>query len=126
MLEYHYTLGITINGVALPDPPYDGGYSFSVADLDISAERDTTGKLHRDRVATKINAQFNYNLIGWDKAREILAALGDAEFSATILTFDGTHSGTYYCGDRSCAPIWLPDGTKSKWITSLKFNIIEY
>ena len=49
-MELNYNLGFEIDGVPIPNPSSHGG---TISALDLQAERDATGLLHRDYVATK-------------------------------------------------------------------------
>lgn len=59
-----YEMGFKINGTPIPDP---SGWEYEVADLDVSGERDTTGLLHRDRVATKVNYSLEWGVLAWER-----------------------------------------------------------
>lgn len=123
--NYHYDLGFKINGHAIPDP---SGFKYSVADVDVSAERDTTGLLHRQMVATKHNVGISYNTIDYSTAEQILQWLNSPSFTLTYPDpqTGALRTGKYYVGDRSLEAIWTPTAQKWRWIGSLSFDMIEY
>lgn len=123
--EYHYDLGFKISGNAIPDP---SGFKYSVADVDTSAERDTTGLLHRKMVATKHNVGLTYNAIDYETAQQILGWLNHPSFTLTYPDpqTGALRSGKYYVGDRSLEATWTPTADKWRWIGSLSFDMIEY
>lgn len=123
-INSNYDLGFTINSTAIPDP---SGYDYEVADLDVSAERDATGLLHRDRVATKHNVSIKYDAIDWATIGTIMTALEGASFTLVVPIpgTSATYSGTYYCGNRKTSAIMLA-GTGNLNAGSLSFSAIEY
>lgn len=99
--KYSYRMGIMIGDTALPDP---SSWKYQVGDLDTSGRRDAKGKLHRHRVATKINYEFSWNSIEWEMLQTILEASSKAKFTLKApdpRTFSGRYSGKYYVGDRT-------------------------
>lgn len=126
MRGYRYDLGFAVNGTPLPDP---SGFSGETADLDTSAERDATGMLHRDRVATKIPVVMTYTNITWDMCQTILQAVSPAEFQFTCPdpNTGALRTGTYYAGNRKWDTVWLPAGEgPAGWYADLTFSVIEY
>lgn len=123
MRTYSYSMGFKIGGTAIPDPR---GFSGEVSDLDLSGERDATGLLHRDRVATKIPVEMRYENIGWDKCSDILQLMTAASFSFTFPNPNtgALTTGTYYVGNRKWDTVWAPDD--GEWLTNLSFSVIEY
>lgn len=126
-------LRFIINGITIPDP---SSYDYSSQSLDTSAERDTSGLLHRKMVATKYNVALQWQGLPYTKAQEILALVKNESCTFTfpcpeepITTSNpyGLHTGKYYAGDRKCSLLKAiyPDD-KSKWICSLQFDLIEY
>lgn len=126
MRTYTYALGFNANGTPLPDP---SGFSGETSDLDVSGERDATGLLHRDRVATKIPVQMTYTNITWDMCQTILQAVSPAQFSFTFPdpNTGALRTGTYYVGNRKWDAVWLPAGENpAGWYANLTFSVIEY
>lgn len=126
MRNYTYHLGFAVNGVLLPDPARFGG---ETSDLDISAERDVTGVLHRDWVAQKVPIELSYINIGWDMCNFILTSVNYPEFQFTFPdpNAGGLRTGRFYVGNRKWTAVWMPDGMKNMdWYTNLTFSVIEY
>lgn len=122
-------MGFAINGVAIPDP---ASYSYASQSLDVSAERDTTGLLHRKMVSTKYNVGLSWNGMDYPTATSILQAIAGESFTLTFpcpeLTSSqsgGLYTGTYYCGDRK-VEIVKAQGTTDLWIVSMSFDCIEF
>lgn len=122
-----------ISGTLIPDP---AEYDYSSQSLDTSAERDTTGLLHRTMVATKYNVALRWNGLPYTTVHEILQLIKPAEFTfsfpcpeeeITQSNPNGLHTGRYYVGDRKVSLIKaIPPNDKEKWICSLQFDLIEY
>lgn len=126
MRTYTYTLGFAAGSTPLPDP---SGFSGETADVDASGERDLTGTLHRDWVATKIPVQMQYTNIGWDMCQTILGAVNTPEFEFTYPdpNTGTTRTGTYYVGNRKWDVVWMPaDADPADWFVNLSFSVIEY
>ena len=126
MRTYSYALGFAANGTPLPDP---SGFSGETSDLDVSAERDATGLLHRDRVATKIPVELTYTNITWDMCQTILQAVSAAQFQFTFPNPNtgALRTGTYYVGNRKWNAVWLPAGENpAGWYANLTFSVVEY
>jgi hypothetical protein len=123
MRVYSYSMGFMAGSTPLPDPT---GFSGEVADLDLSGERDATGLLHRDRVATKYPQEMRYQNIGWDMCQTILQAVSAASFSWTYPdpNTGALRTGTYYVGNRKWSVVWSPDDRE--WVADLTFSVIEY
>lgn len=127
---YNERMGIVItsNGeqYALPDP---ASWTYQVGDLDTSGARDATGLLHRAYVATKINYEFSWNAIEWEKLEEILAAVQSPAFQLTApdpRTFMGTYTGKYYVGDRTGKNHYYLPEKPDVAVFDLKLKFIEY
>ena len=121
-----YRMGFIIDGVAIPDP---SGWEYEIADLDLSGERDTTGRLHRDRVATKMNYSLEWNVLTWESLQKILTAVTSAEFTLVApdpRTFNTTYTGTYYVGNRSGRTHFYLADRDEIAVYSLKLKLIEY
>lgn len=126
MRKYSYKLGFAVNGVAIPDP---SSFSGETSDLDTSAERDTTGLLHRNWVAQKVPMELQYNNIGWPMCKTILQALNSPEFKFTFPdpNTGQNRTGRYYAGNRKWQAVWMPAGSsEDAWIVTLTFSVIEY
>ena len=121
--QYTYNLGFAVNGMPLPDPT---AFSGETSDLDLSAERDTTGLLHRDWVAQKVPVEIEWRNIGWDMCTNILQAVNTPQFEFTFPdpNTGNTRTGTYYAGNRKWDAVWLPNG--GEWIGTISFSVIEY
>lgn len=78
-----YALGFKVNGNAIPDPT---SWSGSISDLDTLGERDQTGLLHRNRVATKQPLKLNYTNIPWDEAQRIVSLTSGESFQFTFMS----------------------------------------
>lgn len=125
-LEYNFNLGLKVGEVSLPDP---SSWNYQVGDLDTSGSRDATGLLHRARVATKINYEFEWSALEWEMLQQILGAVTDAQFTFTgpdPRTFNTQYTGQYYVGDRTgSAHYYRPDADEIA-MYSLKLKFIEY
>ena len=118
-----YTMGFEVNGEPIPDPNVFTG---SESDLDTMCERDATGYLDRNRVATKHPLKIEYNNISWELIMDISKLLRNDKFT---FTFPSPFTGDMqtidaYVGDRNFETVRSPMG--GVWIGSLKFSIIEY
>lgn len=125
-MTFRYDMGITVGGVAIPDP---SKWNYEVADLDLSGERDATGYLHRDRVATKINYNFEWNGLTWAMLQTVLATVTPAKFTLVApdpRTFNTTYTGDYYVGNRSGGAYYYRTGSTEKAVFTLKMNLIQY
>jgi len=119
-----YTLGFTVDDTPIPDP---SSFSGKESDLDTMGERDATGYLHRNRVATKHPMSIEYKALNWDKITEICQLLMSDRFQFTFpdpFSTDGHRTITAYAGDRDFTAVWMPEG--GDWIGDLKVSIIEY
>ena len=127
---YNEKMGIKVkqNGreYALPDP---GTWTYQVGDLDTSGSRDATGLLHRSYVATKINYEFSWNAIEWEKLSEILEAVQSPEFTLEApdpRNFNQTYTGKYYVGDRTGKNHYYLPERPDVAVFDLKLKFIEY
>jgi len=121
-----YILGITVNTTPIPDP---SSWNYEIADLDTSGKRDATGTLHRARVATKINYEFEWKGLTWTQLQGVLGAVTGADFQLTApdpRTFNTPHTGTYYVGDRTGSAHYYSDARPEIALYSLKLKFIEY
>ena len=127
--EYRYTMGFKINDVPIPDPAVFTG---AESDLDTMGERDATGYLHRNMVATKHPLKLEYHNIEWRMILEICGMLRHDKFQFTFPSpfdfgdngYDGAKTIDAYVGDRDFEAVWCsPFHT---WLGNLKFSVIEY
>lgn len=131
-MEYPYNeamrIRVTANGrtVTLPDP---SEWNYQIGDLDTSGKRDATGLLHRAYVATKINYEFTWKALEWEKLEEVLAAIQSPKFKMTApdpRTMTGTYTGYYYAGDRTGKNFYYLPSKPDVAVFDLKVKIIEY
>lgn len=127
---YNEKMGIVVTSggksFTLPDP---GTWTYQVGDLDTSGARDATGLLHRAYVTTKINYEFSWNAIEWEKLEQILAAVQHPEFTLTAPDpryFNRTYTGKYYVGDRTGKNFYFLPGKPEVAVFDLKLKFIEY
>lgn len=123
-IPVRYNLGITVDNTAIPDP---SEFKYTVASLDASAERNTTGELKREMVATKHNLALSWEALPWTVILSVLNLLQGESF---ILTFPSPETGSfytgkYYVGDREVDAIMMA-GDPSEWFGSLSFDLIEF
>ena len=124
--QYNTDMGLKINGVSIPDV---SEWSYQVGDLDTSGNRDATGLLHRAKVATKINYEFSWNMLEWEKLTEILSLVNAEKFTLTApdpRTFTGMYTGDYYVGDRTGKAHYYRSDLSEKATFTLKLKFIEY
>ncbi len=120
---YTYDMGFEVDGTPIPDPS-----AFSGADsaLDTSGERDMTGMLHRNMVATKHPLKIEWNILDWGMMNFILPLVRGESF---LFKYPDPSTGTYqtikaYAGDRSWDVVRImPDGT---YTGKLSFSVIEF
>lgn len=125
-LTYNYAMGLKVGSTDLPDP---SSWNYQVGDLDTSGSRDATGWLHRARVATKINYEFEWEALEWEMLQTILSAISADRFTFTgpdPRTFTGTYTGQYYVGDRTGSAHYYRPESQEVAMYSLKLKFIEY
>lgn len=121
-----YEMGITIDGVPIPDP---SEWGYEVADLDTEAARAVTGLLHRNRVATKLNYEFTWKALTWAELSAVLKAVSKDKFRMVApdpRNFNENYSGDYYVGNRTGKPKYYWMDRNEKAIFDLKMKLIEY
>ncbi len=130
LLQYNEIMGIQVtnNGVTttLPDP---SSWTYQVGDLDTSGGRDATGYLHRAYVASKINYEFEWHGLEWEKLAQILAAINSPKFTLKApdpRTFQDTYTGQYYVGDRTGKNHYYIPEKPNIALFDLKLKFIEY
>lgn len=123
LIPEKYSLGFKIGNTNIPDP---SEFKYTTASLDASAERDVTGTLIRDMVATKHNVGLKWDALSWSRIKSILVLLQSEKFSFSFPSPEtgAIYTGTYYVGDRETTAIMLA-GSSSDWYGSLSFNLIE-
>lgn len=129
-ITYNKKMGFAINGTTIADP---AEYGYASQSLDTSAERDTTGLLHRKMVATKYNVSLTWNALDYETASSILRSVRAPKFQfafpcpeVPITQNNGIHIGNYYVGDRKVNMKMATENDKSKWIVDMSFDLIEY
>lgn len=126
LLTYNYSMGLKVGSTNLPDP---SSWNYQVGDLDTSGSRDATGTLHRTRVATKINYEFEWDALEWEMLQRILSAITADKFTFTgpdPRTFKGMYTGYYYVGDRTGSAHYYRSSSKEVAMYKLKLKFIEY
>ena len=118
-----YDMGFSIDGIPIPNPAVFTG---AESDLDTMGERDATGYLHRNRVATKHPLKIEYHNISWNLIMDICPLLRKDKFT---FTFPSPFRGGFqtidaYVGDREFECVWKPFGHVG--IGNLSFSVIEY
>lgn len=112
---------ITIGGVAMPTPA-----EFQVGIMDISkAERNASGRMIIERVATKRKLFFTYNYLTDSDASLLLKSIAPTSYSVTYYDPQDNQmkSGSFYCGDRQLGFIDYQNGIPR--FKELSFNLIE-
>lgn len=120
----HYEMGFAINGKPIPDPAVFTG---AESDLDTMGERDATGYLHRNMVATKHPLKIEYHNIPWALVIEICSMIrGNQQFTFTWPDpfRNGKNTMTVYAGDREFECVKAHK--EHLWLGNLKFSIIEF
>lgn len=121
--QYRYNMGFSINGEPIPDP---SEFSGKESDLDTMGERDATGYLHRNMVATKYPVKLAYKNIPWDLLMEICAKINAPKFD---FTFPSPFTGQVetieaYAGDRDFETVSATES--GMWLCNLNFSVIQY
>lgn len=115
---------IQINGVNVKTPK---SYIFSVMDLDGKTERTASGKMKRDRIATKRRLELEWGHLSDSEVSTIMNAVSPVFFPVTYpdaLT-GNQQTKTFYVGDRtSPAYSWDPTMQRAKW-EGLSLNLVE-
>ena len=122
-INVSYSMGFSVNGTPLPNPM---SYTGKESDLDTMGERDATGYLHRNRVATKYPLKLAYKNIPWELLMDICKLLKSDKFN---FTYPSPYTGDLqtmeaYVGDRDFETVWAPEA--GMWLANLNFSVIEY
>lgn len=121
---YNYEMGFEINEAPIPDP---SSFSGAVSDLDTLGERDATGTLRRNKIATKYHSKLEWQNIQWDMLRYIgnLLGQGDRFQFRYIDPIGGQQEITAYCGDREWEAVLCASRDERDWIGTLRVSVIE-
>lgn len=114
---------VRVVAMNVPDPT---SFSGKESDLDTMGERDATGYLHRNRVATKHPFQLEWQNITWEVIRDMCDMMSADKFQFTYpdpFSY-GKKTIDAYAGDREFTAVWSPEN--GDWIGTLKVSIIEY
>lgn len=125
MREYTYLMGFSIAGTSIPDP---STYSGVQSDLDTLGERDATGRLRRNKVATKRHMELEWKNIEWSMMKKIGQAMGGKKDRFSFKYPDplgGIQTITAYCGDRNWSVTSCLSDLRDEWIGTLKVKIVE-
>lgn len=125
-IQVKYNDGGTNRTVTLPDP---SSWKYQVGDLDSQGKRDATGLLHRAYVTTKINYEFEWKGLEWEKLADVLDAVQRPSFTLVApdpRTFRDTYTGKYYVGDRTGNNHYYLEERPDVALFDLKLKFIEY
>jgi hypothetical protein len=112
---------VTVSGVELPTPQ-----EFQIGYFDISkAERNASGKMIIERIATKRKLFLTYSYVTMSDAAMILKTIAPTYYTVTYFDAqDGQmKSGSFYCGDRQLGFIDYRSGVPR--YKDFSFNLIE-
>lgn len=130
MLSYNEAMNIRVKYgdkiTVLPDP---SEWNYQVGDLDTMGKRDATGLLHRSYVTTKINYEFKWKGLEWEKLEELLEAIGHPKFQMIApdpRNFRQEYTGDYYTGDRTGKNHYYIEERPNVAMFDLKVKFIEY
>lgn len=118
-----YSMGFCVDKTPIPDPTE---FSCTESDLDTMGERDATGYLHRNMVASKFNMKLSWSLLPWDIIMDIGKLTKGPKFE---FTFPNPFTGDIdtidaYAGDRATKDKWSPPN--GIWMGDLGFSVIQY
>lgn len=122
-INVSYSMGFCVNGTPIPNP---SSYTGKQSDLDTMGERDATGYLHRNMVATKYPLKLAYKNIPWEMLMDICKLMQSDKF---MFTYPSPYTGDMqtmeaYVGDRDFETVWAPEA--GMWLANLNFSVIEY
>lgn len=111
-----------INGKAMPSPT---AAAVNMEDLEVSAERDANGYLHRERARQGVRkVSFTYNVMTQEELSALLKMLTPVFFDLTYLDpIDGVKTIEAYCAkkDTELISAVLYNGL----YRNVKFNCVE-
>ena len=112
---------IKIAGTNIPSPTEITPSMYDITE----GERDSTGTMHIDLIATKYKLQLKWGVLSKDELSNILQKIKPITFS---VTFDDPESGiektiTVYKGDRTMPVLFFKDGTP--YYKDFSVNLIE-
>lgn len=121
---YNYDMGFKVNGTAIPDP---SGFSGKDSALDASGDRDASGLLHRDMVATKQPLKIEWAALDWTMISTILPLVSGESFQFTFPDPNdagGLRTMTAYAGDRDWDVQRIME--TGEYVGKLSFSVIEF
>ena len=115
---------LKINGVTIKAPK---SFEFAVMDLDGQTERTASGRMKRDRIATKRKLELEWGHLSDSEISAILSAVSPVFFQVTYpdaLT-GNQQTRTFYVGDRTAPSYsWSSALQNAKW-EGLKMSFVE-
>lgn len=112
---------LKIGGVAMPTPSEMTPSIYDITD----GERDSTGTMHIDLIATKYKLECKWNILSQANMTKILKAIKPITFNVTFIDPEtGTEKSiTVYKGDRSIPIFRITNGENV--YKEFKINFIE-
>lgn len=112
---------LKVNGVEMPTP---SGMTPMVYDI-TEAERDSTGTMHIDLIATKYKLECTWSYLTQEDMSKILSAIKSITFSITFIDPESGSEKTVsvYKGDRSIPILRVIDGENT--YKDFKVNFVE-
>ena len=80
--QLRYDMGFSVDNTPIPDP---NEFSCTESDLDTMGERDATGYLHRNMVASKWNMKFSWVSLPWPTIMDIGKLTRGPKFAFTFV-----------------------------------------
>lgn len=122
--QYRFKMGFLVNETPIPDP---SSFTGSVSDLDTLGERDSTGTLRRNKIATKYHSKLEWRNIGWEMLQYIGGLLGEGDRFrfCYIDPIGGQQEITAYCGDREWEAVFCAAPDERDWVGTLRVSVIE-
>lgn len=115
---------LQINGVNIKAPKT---FTFHIMDLDGKTERTASGRMTRDRIATKRKLDIEWGHLTDSEVSTILNAVSPVFFQVTYpdARTGSQQTKTFYVGDRTSPSYsWDPSLQRAKW-EGLSMNFIE-
>ncbi|WP_410495011.1 hypothetical protein QTL86_12735 [Cellulosilyticum sp. ST5] len=112
---------LKVNGVEMPTPSGMVPMMYDITE----AERDSTGTMHIDLVATKYKLECSWNYLTQEDMTKLLKAIKSITFSITFTDPEDGNDKTIsvYKGDRSIPILRVIDGKNT--YKDFKVNFIE-